>query len=264
MQTCKFCNRKVEALIDAHIIPKVFFEHSKQAAGVIKNAPMEMVTNLKGQLPVRRTRVGWYDPDLVCSACEERFGPYDDYAAKLLLQDGSSHQKLIRDSRLLAWKIESYDYEKLLLFFVSLLWRAGASELPQFQKINLGPWLDKAKKHILSGDPGDAFEFSLILARFSDEKGLTFSADPHLEKKGGVFGDLNVYRFYLGGGYVAYLKVDKRPFPAFAAPLALKPRNPLFIISRNEFENSKEFLTFSHVLAEADVALSKLKKGLHS
>lgn len=260
MRICKFCEDKVAKLIDAHIIPRAFFEYSKKKSNTAGD--MIMISNAKKVLPKRRVKIGWYDQDLVCAKCEARFGPYDDYATKLLLRDEAKHQPRTVKDDVVAWIIENYDYKKLKLFLISVLWRAGASSLKQFDKINLGPQLNKAKKLILEDNPGEENDFSFIIARFADDLGQSVLADPHPESKTDAFGDLNSYRFYLGAGYVVYVKVDERPFPPQSAPIAAKPNKPLIILRRGDFMTSKELDSFKTVSTEASDILEQLKKGV--
>ena len=58
---------------------------------------------------------------------------------------------------------------------------------------------------------------------------------------------MNHVRFYLAG-YVAYVKVDKRPAPEFMATFVLAPGGPLKLIGR-EFMQSKEFELAKSIVA---------------
>jgi hypothetical protein len=181
MRSCKFCGSHIKHKTDSHIIPRAFFEYSKRVSVIPKDEVMKVYTNSKDQLPVRRSQIGWYDPGLLCPTCEQRFGLYDDYAVRVLLQQESSHKPMMLDKQLIGWEVSGYDFEKLKLFFTSVLWRAAASDLVPFNKIHLGAWSDDAKKYLLNEgkDGGEYFEY--ILARFPDVLGRVFLADPHPE-----------------------------------------------------------------------------------
>lgn len=260
MKICKFCEENIEKYIDCHIIPKAFFVFSqKMSAKIGWSGNMLMITNTKGEQPKKRVRIGWYDPQLVCEKCERRFGKYDDYAIQLLLKNESKHKSVIENSRIIAWVIENFDFKLLKLFFISILWRSSASSLPQFNKISLNHDLQRAKELILSDDEGKEEEFSFLLARFGDAEGMSFMLDPHKESKGDLFGDLNCYRFYLGAGYVAYIKVDKRPFPPNSRVIAAKREKPLYILRRSDFRVSKEMEVYEEVSKNSKNAMKKIR-----
>lgn len=261
MKKCKFCGNTSEKLVDSHIIPKAFFIYTKRISDRIGwSGNMLMITNTNGQQPRRRLMIGWYDQNLVCKDCEEKFKEYDNYAIRLLLKQEKYQKLLILNGQTMGWLIESFDYKKLKLFFISLLWRAGASDLPQFKRINIRKHLQRARDLILSDNPGNENEFSFILARFGDIAGKAFMLDPHPESKNDAFGDILCYRFYLGGGYIAYVKVDKRPFPSQSIDIAAKDGKSLVILRRTDFPVSVEWKAFKVVYQQADEELAKLKE----
>jgi hypothetical protein len=67
--------------------------------------------------------------------------------------------------------------------------------------------------------------------------------DPFAEQWDGV----RSYRFYLGR-FVAYIKVDHRPFPELLVKAALRPEGPLHLIPR-QFAASADFRAAEHVFA---------------
>ncbi|MEW8469282.1 MAG: hypothetical protein AB2637_12160 [Candidatus Thiodiazotropha sp.] len=224
---CKFCTND-RKLIKAHVIPAGFFKRLRSG----KQAP-KMLTNTPGEFP-KKSPVGVYDAKLVCRACEDQFGDWDDYAQQLLKGEPSNGKKLFSGKRLVGYEVPTFEYAKMKLFFISLLWRASASSHSFYRRISLGPFERRAKEMIENQDPGSPEEFSVVLAKFDDELG-TCILDPHPEKWDGV----NYVRFYLSG-YVAYVKVDKRKAPLPHARFILSERQPLYIIARN-LRGSKEF-----------------------
>ena len=195
----------------------------------------------------------------MCEECEKIFGSYDQYAAELLLNSEKDQKPLTQNNEVVGWQIDTFDYKRLKLFLISLLWRAGASEQIQFQKIKLGKYLDKAKGLLLTGSSGAENDFSFIIARFGDAAGQAHFADPHPELKNDVFGKLNAYRFYLGAGYIVYIKVDKRPFPEESLPVVATLGKPLIIMRRTDFLLSKEFEVMKKVFLAANETQNRLK-----
>ena len=133
----------------------------------------------------------------------------------------------------MVYVVENFEYKKLKLFFISLLWRASVSKQQFFSKISLGEFENIAKEHIAKGDPGDKEDFGVTLAKFDHPLAKSI-LDPHDDKQS----DVNYYRFYLGS-YIAYIKVDTKPAPSPLSLIAIAPNKPLYIIYR-DFSKSKE------------------------
>lgn len=76
--------------------------------------------------------------------------------------------------------------------------------------------------------------------------------DPHPEKYDGI----SFCRFYLSG-FVAYVKVDKRPIPSFLTELQLQEGRPLIVLGRS-LKNSPEGRV---MLKLAEIALVHKTKG---
>lgn len=264
MKVCRFCGQKVDKLANAHVLPRAYFEYSRRKAKMTKTQPMKLITNTKGQFPTGKVRIGWYDSDLVCLECENRFAPYDDYSPRLLLQNEDRHRQIIVNGDLKGWEIAQFDYEKLKLFIISVLWRAAASQLPQFGKINLSQEdLERARQNILNNDPGDNNNFSFIIARFPDDIGQSIAAlDPHPEYDTDLFAGLNAYRFYLGAGYIVYIKVGTKLFPEPGRSFVVSKEAPLRILTRDNFLQSKEADSMRKVMEDADKAMTEIKGGV--
>jgi len=223
---CKFCGEN-KRLIKAHIIPEAFFRRLRTG-----QIPLLMTTNSPGKHP-KRLPVGVYDGTIVCADCEKIWGQWDSYGQSFLGDIPLGGKPLSVQGRTVAYMVEQYDYVKLKLFFISLLWRASASSQPYYARISLGSVESKAKELILNRNPGTREQFSVTLAKFDHPLG-TGMLDPHKERPEGI----NYCRFYLGG-YVAYIKTDSRPGVAHLRDFALSPSGPLYVIAR-DLERSKE------------------------
>jgi hypothetical protein len=129
--------------------------------------------------------------------------------------------------------VDNFDYKKLKLFFISLLWRASVSTDPFFSRISLDRFENIVKQYISSNDPGNTEDFSIILAKFDHPLSKPI-LDPHADKYSGV----NFFRFYLAS-YIAYIKVDDKPTPVPFSEFALSANKPLYIICK-DFIKSKE------------------------
>jgi hypothetical protein len=197
-------------------------------------------TRLRSTFYAKKSPVGVYDTGIVCAQCESIFSPWDDYAQKLLLAKPIEDQYVIKDGQKIAYVETGIDYAKLKLFFISLLWKAAVSNHYFFSRVNVGPFEPQLRRMILKGDPGDPDTFAITVAKFEDSLG-TILMNPHPER----WRDINYYRFYLAG-YMAYIKVDRRPTPDFMGELALNPERPLFIILR-DLKTSKDFKVMQNI-----------------
>ena len=93
---------------------------------------------------------------------------------------------------------------------------------------------------LVGGDPGDAATFATLFSVWDETVPLLM--DPFAERWDGV----RAYRIYLGR-FVAYIKVDSRPFTEPLAKAALTPDGPLHVVSRR-LAASKDFHVMEHVL----------------
>lgn len=224
---CKLCRQKKQ-LVEAHIIPKSLYKPLQDRSGTPR-----IGSNKSGFYP-KRSPIGIYDKHLVCDDCEKLFSPWDHYAHELLLGKLVDTNYITSGGERLAYQFKEVDYGKLKLFFISLLWRAAVSKQEFFARIEVGPFEQKLRQMILNNDPGDPETFAVCLAKFDDPLG-TIMLDPDRQRWFGV----NYCRFYLAG-YVAHIKVDKRPPPEFMEDFILVPNRPLLVIFRN-LRTSREF-----------------------
>jgi hypothetical protein len=235
--TCKYCGQE-KKLIDAHIIPEAFFRPLLN-----EKDPPRLMTDIAGIFP-KRIRKGLYDKTILCRECEDNFAPWDDYGQLILLRRLKDAKAIRRGGEIVGLVFPNYDYAKLKLFFISVLWRASVSKHRFYEKIQLGPFESHAKELIERKDPGLPDNFSVTLAHFEEKIGMV-PFDPYREKYFGV----NFCRFYLGG-YVALIKTDKRPSPSPIGDLALGKSDELYIISRR-FIQSLELNIAKHIFKKA-------------
>ena len=243
---CRLCLQD-KKLIKAHIIPEGFFRLLRHG----KIAP-EMHSNSPGIFP-KRMQVGTYDSTILCSECDQKTAPWDDYAQQVLIHRFSEAVEISLQGKTVARRIEKFDYRKLKLFFMSVLWRASVSKQIFYKRISLGPFENPLRTMVLNKDPGDSQDFAVILARFEDVQ-TTAMLDPHPEKYDGI----SFCRFYLSG-FVAYIKVDKRTTPGFLTDLRLQEDKPLIILARS-LQNSPDGRVMRE-LAESALVHQAKRKG---
>jgi hypothetical protein len=229
--TCQLCGRDAP-LINAHIIPKPFFRTTRQ-----KGLASMLVSNKAGERP-KRSRTGVYDSHILCASCDRRIGVWDQYGVELFVHGLASFTPLSKANELIAFQQPSFDYARLRLFILSVLWRSHISSHPMFDRVRLGPHAKRLRAMIEHGQPGDSTDFSTVLSAFTlngrlPNVGVPI-ADPFRERWHGV----NAYRLSLGV-VTAYVAVDQHPLPDYLRSIAVADGQPLLLVER-DFASSSE------------------------
>lgn len=235
---CKLCG-KDEKLIEAHIIPRSFYEPLKRSG----KTPV-LMTDIKGEYP-KRSPTGIYDKEIVCESCEQLFSPWDDYALKFFTQEISEEKTIYDRGEPQAHILGKWDYHKLKLFFLSLLWRAAVASHPFFKDVSLGPFESKVAELIRTKNPSDNRYFAIALAKFNVDSNTTGMKDPHKTR----FDNVVHYSFYLFN-YQVVIKVSSEVGPKVFESLYISPDNDVLCIAR-DFTKSKELAALAHVVKNA-------------
>lgn len=222
--------------IKAHIIPKSFCAIDSNERKLTK-----IFTNAKGHY-TERSPLGIYDNGIVTEEGERVFSVWDDYAAELLIERKSSFEPLIHHGEVVAFQIPRYEYKKLKLFFLSVLWRASVSTKPFFKNVGLGPHEAKIKEALLESNPKDSDWFSVSIAKWSGHPEGAGMMNPYRTR----FEGLNYYVVYLGH-YIAYYKVDKRIPCTELQEIQLRENSPLIAVAK-DLNTSKELETMARMV----------------
>jgi hypothetical protein len=228
MPICKLC-RSEATLVDAHIIPESFFRAINRGDG-----PLQIVSNDPSMHP-KRAPVGVYDQNLVCRRCEDRFSPWDSYAADLLInRRDSEFAPFLTAEGLIppATRASNVDYRNLRLFVLSLLWRAAASSHRYFSRIEISAQVNRLRELVLAADVGNQSEFGTVFCRWVDDRSVLagqFMVNPY--EYDSTRGGARMVRFLLGS-FILDIQVDDTPLPEFLASVALAPNRPLYVIHR--------------------------------
>lgn len=236
---CKFCG-KTAPLVKSHIIPEGLYWGLDQSTvtedivnkGKIIKAEGEkhrspvVVSTVPGEFKKRRPE-GLYG-QFLCQTCEARFNECDNHAVAVL-RDAQPQ------AQLQAWKYENFDYAKLKLFFISMLWRAAVTKEPFFENVVLEARdLSRIKLLIKKSRPGSWTEYSVLLWR-SEEIIAKAIIPPEREECEG----LSFIRMYLPG-YMAFIKVDHRALPVQFKPWVLN-ESESWLVSKRDYSTSGEW-----------------------
>jgi hypothetical protein len=147
VDSCKLCKAIGPLHPCSHVIPQWMYKMLPQ-----DGRPMQIASSYPGEQQ-QRSQTGFYG-SFVCPNCEKRFAAWDDYAATILLRSPVNTDKGLI--------FGEYDYNKLALFFLSILWRAHACEHKFFEKLDLGSDAAALAQCLLNEDADISKKFEII------------------------------------------------------------------------------------------------------
>jgi hypothetical protein len=218
-------------LVRSHIIPKAFFHALGKPTNKIK-----ILSSSPTELP-KRAPIGAYD-SFLCADCENLFNAWDAYATSFLL-NGSNFKVEIHDAGgLCGYRVSNFDYAKLKLFGLSVLWRASVCKNPFFNNVSLGEVHEPIIRDlILNKQPGAYDKYPVVLFKFDERPASKTISNPiMLRTKSRV----NFYKFYMGG-FTLMTIVDQQQDQA-VLKLALNPARDLLIASEI-YSQSPEYVS---------------------
>jgi len=222
---CRLCGLD-KKLIQAHVIPRSFHRLIPGA-----KQPPRVITNVRGRY-AQKVPKGVYDSALVCEDCERRFSSWDDYGAEILLKNWNTFIPVADGGTMIGSYLPAYDYKRLKLFFLSVLWRAAASGHFMFDKIDLGPREASLRDAIWNAQPGDTHTFGVVLQAFNETDIGMLNPDSLRMQH------LRYCRIY-AAHVIAFIKVDSQPFRDPLQSFALAPDTRLFV-AQKDFMTSPE------------------------
>ncbi|MFQ5674155.1 MAG: hypothetical protein ACE5G9_13820, partial [Nitrospinales bacterium] len=168
--------------------------------------------------------------------CEEHFKIPDNYACKFFMEDFDKLSVPIQNNDDRFLQIKNFDYEKLKLFFLSILWRASASERGYYSQVDVGEIYEEKLKDMIQNKQPDKFRaFQIIVSKFKPSNYSTIMLSPTRYRVQRI----RVYKFILGG-FVVIIKVDQQPFSENLDFTSLKSNQPLYIL-QGDITELREF-----------------------
>lgn len=235
---CQYCGEN-KKLIKAHIIPASFFKPLRADNGDVPY----LMSDLLGVFP-KKSQTGVYDRTILCRACEDKFAQWDEFGFKTLVDSAKQLRSLRYQRKLLAFILPQVDIDQLKRFLLSVLWRASVSSQDFYKQVNLGAYEDKIQSILENNTALDKDEYSFFLSRFDDQYFGSTMLDPRHECWDGV----NYHRIYLGG-FIAHIKVDKRPSSPSFAPFIQQDTSDLIVLAR-ELKTSAEFEIMKQIVKQ--------------
>jgi len=169
----------------------------------------------------QKRRTSWYDPAMVCAEGEKLLSDLDDWGIKFLRRERlvwsgfgpinrvdpdislSDLGPDLRDYGIRNLKVE--EAESLRRFFLSLLWRASVSKLPEMHEVQLNKDDEDKLTGYLVGDEELPITFFPCWLTQHHEVGFPHNLTPIRREKivpsiaGSPERSVNIYRFYFDG-----------------------------------------------------------------
>jgi len=192
--------------VRAHIIPAALTKPASKGKPYLQGG--------EGSRPIRRW-TSWYDEQLVTAEGEEILSDYDhagiNELRRLKLIWSSWESDDLRTADMLGEPtahglriIEGADGKALRLFFLSILWRAAATALPEFRPIRLRQRESQLLRDmLLRSSPDPQWLFPTVLAQFST-RGPWHNQTPlagrkPIEREGRKPAQVRIFRFFFDG-----------------------------------------------------------------
>jgi hypothetical protein len=251
--------------VKSHIIPQALTRPAQ------RNLPFWQIH--PNTPPVKRWS-SWYDSGLVVQAGEDILTAYDTWGVEALRRErlvwgGWGTQKSlgsllhsVGDSPWGVRKIENIDGKKLRLFLLSLLWRAAATNLQEFNSVKLpDDDLETLRELICSGDPGSTVFYPIQLTQMSTI-GIIHNHAPIADIKSVPILDVDpiqhvqapIFRFYFDGLMVHFDRRKLAPEDMSAIGNMIVGQEDTFLVTTQTYEGSYQSLQVTNVQIQAPLA----------
>jgi hypothetical protein len=204
---CKLCGNSKELLKKSHIVPDFMYQDLFDE----KHRIFEVLLKQDDQLKKKPRQSGGYDKDILCGNCDNKIlGSLERYASLVLYggieltienSQGQNKSKYV--------SVKGLDYRKFKLFLLSILWRASISNLPIFQKVNLGEHEQILRNKILSNHPGSSVEYPCAIFTYLHNPKIPnqIIAEPGCL----VNGVQQIYAFLISGNlFIFFINLDEQ------------------------------------------------------
>lgn len=205
--TCALCKKNAD-LRRSHVIPKFTHKRIKQVDG-------RLLRFSKGSHPDGDPVQDAFFETMLCDDCEARFQKWEDHAARMFSQKKIFDFPAMRARQLV--RLTGFDYARMKLFLMSILWRMGAATDPVFSSVKLGPHAERLGRMLLASDPGTAADYgctATVIHMDGERIALTRPADSVMYRTQ----NLRLYRALVDGVLFAWLVGSPDHMRRFRSP----------------------------------------------
>ena len=225
--TCRVCG--LGPTIDAHLFPRAV-DHDLR--GVEKHLFVGGV-----DAPGRRiVQAGLFDPSILCAAHDGALGAYDDYGIAFCREFAARCSHPAPD----IWQVRDVDADRLVRFWLAILWRFSLSHLPEAAKVTLGPYEDRLRD-ILFAVADCSVEPAIIMLRYRSAaippENICFT--PYASAFPGQPNRICAYGIAVAG-FHAFVKLDKQSLAPEARALSINGKTEI-TGGYLQFENTHQF-----------------------
>jgi hypothetical protein len=168
---CRLC-LEVRQIQDSHILPKWVYRRMVARRNADAPPPVAQPIRLDGRTAVATNTQP--REHLLCSACEQRLGLWDDYASRITRQrdgrfpalDDALVGEVMEPGGLRLGVAPDIDGEQLTRFVCSVLWRASITSWRDFDQVSLGPFEERFRRFLI-GEGSLPDEARLVLKLLS-------------------------------------------------------------------------------------------------
>ncbi|WP_156966940.1 MULTISPECIES: hypothetical protein [Paraburkholderia] len=217
---CRMCST-VGPFVKSHIVPSAFVSPLRPEG---EDAAVRMYPT-DGR--AKNVWTGVYGRFL-CPECEKLMQPWDDYGTELFLQE----PRVAQGPDVLLVGDGTFNYQKLKLFVMSMVWRASVCGHEYFARVRLDEREDEYRQRLLDSDPGTSTDPRIIIYK------LRFPFGPvALQPCVYTLGDAEFIMIYFGE-FVAYVQVDGGTLSAAAEEQVISEQDagPLRVACRDLYD----------------------------
>lgn len=213
---CRLC-KKTAKLANSHIIPEFVFRTLYDKKHRFRSA----------QLDERKwewEQKGYREP-MLCDNCEQKFSIWEHYASEQFFNKPLPTPISQGNSKAII--LNGLNYQKLKLFLLSILWRAGVTTHVYYKHVQLGHiHEERLRQMLLSENPGSAEDYACFICTINldGNKFRDFFVEPTPSR----VESHRCYRFVFSG-FIFYYHVTSHRLPDSTRRLTLQLNGKLTI-----------------------------------
>jgi len=238
-------NCGASSTIRAHLIPQAFVRE-------VRGRDTDHAVVQGASLKYRSSKNGLFDDHLLCAGCDGRLGAHENYVLGLLTD--LRGKTTSRTNNLFEAPV---DGNRFLKFATGIAWKY-ASTSRERGKIEVGPYADLIRDISLNDAVIPSSVDAFVCRLHSGDGKVYIYRAPKLDKQFGV----NFVRFAVGG-FVIFLKLDKRPNPPSLPASNWLRGASIFsfpVLPMTNFEEGKFALTARRQNPKLDTFLNRVSR----